>query len=152
MFWANVINERTHNNRQRNYFSKKIIQKAINESLRAIPITLTGLWIHSCKWNQQWPNSTQISNWRAQADLKMYISYKDIYKCINFFFKNVIFLSIEYKINLKILQKLRHLVSFQNRPSTGLSRKHWIPPLSTNKKLSILSNFPFHLCLFMVNF
>jgi len=142
VFWANVINERTHNNRQRNYFSKKIIQKSHKWILKSNTHNTDWLVDPFMQVKSTWQTSTQISNWRAQADLKMYISYKDIYKCINFFFKNVIFLSIEYKINLKILQKLClvcNLVAFQNRLITGLWRKHRIPPLSTNKKLSINS-------------
>ena len=128
-----------------------MIQKAINESLRAICITLPA-WLADpfmqVKSTRQ--NSTHISNWRAQADLKMYILYKDIYKCINFFFKNVIFLSIEYKIYIKILQKLHHLVEFQNRPSTV--KKTSNSSFVHQNELSILSNFPSHLRLFMVYF
>ena len=45
------------------------------------------------------------------------IKYLQILKIL---FKNVIFLNIEYKMYLKILQKLRCLVAFQNRPSAPI--------------------------------
>lgn len=64
---------------------------------------------------------------------------------------------IQYKIYLKILQKLRCLVAYQNRPSAPIGRDensvhskflkdNFIKkslPLSTWRKLSILLKFPF---------
>ena len=62
------------------------------------------------------------SNQGAQADLKMYKTSKIKYLLIhNSLFKNVIFLTKEYNLYLKILQKLRCLVAFQNRPSAPMT-------------------------------
>ena len=61
-------------------------------------------------------NSAQISNQGAQADLKM---FKHLRQNIH---KYLIFLTTEYKIYLKILQKLRCLMAFQNRPGAPIGR------------------------------
>ena len=50
---------------------------------------------------------------------RLKMRYLQIHK---FLFKNVILLTIEYKTYLKILQKLRCLVAFQNRPSAPIGR------------------------------
>ena len=95
--------------------------------------------------------------------LKLKIKYLEIHK---FTFKNIIFLTIEYKMCLKILQKLRCLVGFQNRQSAPIGRgKNLVNfeflkgnlvkkslPLPTKRKLSILLNFLFPVCLFVVCF
>ena len=47
------------------------------------------------------------------------MKYLEIHK---FPFKNIIFLTIEYKMYLKILQKLRCLVGFQNRQIAPIGR------------------------------
>ena len=47
------------------------------------------------------------------------MKYLEIHKCP---FKNIIFLTIEYKMYLKILQKLRCLVGFQNRQIAPIGR------------------------------
>ena len=63
------------------------------------------------------------SNQGAQADQKMYKTFKMSYLQIHRFpFKNVIFLTIEYKMYLKILSKRRCLIAFQNRPSALMGR------------------------------
>ena len=73
----------------------------------------------------------------------------------NSLFKNVIFLTKEYKMYLIILQKLRCLIAFQNRPSAPMTDIFWISnsskdnfvkkslPLSNRRKLSIILNFSF---------
>ena len=95
--------------------------------------------------------------------LKLKMKYLEIHK---FTFKNIIFLTIEYKMCLKILQKLRCLVGFQNRESAPIGRgKNLVNfeflkgnlvkkslPLSTKRKLSILLSFLFPVCLFVVCF
>ena len=52
--------------------------------------------------------------------LKLKMKYLEIRH--KFTFKNIIFLTIEYKMCLKILQKLRCLVGFQNRQSSPIGR------------------------------
>ena len=101
---------------------------------------------------------TQISNQGAQGDLKMYETSKEKYLQIyKLPFKNVIFLTIKYKMYLKIVQKLRCLVAFQQTLRSAVMKISWISnsskdnfvkkslPLSTKRKLpvSILLNFPF---------
>ena len=80
------------------------------------------------------------------------MKYLEIHK---FPFKNIIFLTIEYKMYLKILQKLRCLVGFQNRQIAPIGRGKNLVNfeflnlvkksllLSTKRKLSILLNFLF---------
>ena len=51
--------------------------------------------------------------------LKLKMKYLEIHK---FTFKNIIFSTIEYKMCLKILQKLRCLVGFQNRQIAPIGR------------------------------
>ena len=129
MFWANVINERTHNNRQRNYFAKNFYlktQKLIPKSNSRNTNLARGSvqWASKIGWAHGKNYSTQISNQGAHANLKMYKTpkMKYIHKYINFQFENVILLTIGYKMYLKILQKLRCLVAFQNRPSVPIGR------------------------------
>ena len=84
--------------------------------------------VHASKigWAHGKNYSTQISNQGAQADLKMYKTSKIKYLLIhNSLFKNVIFLTKEYNLYLKILQKLRCLVAFQNRPSAPMTEIYW---------------------------
>ena len=148
----------TQQQTERNYFSKnlktdKLILKSISRtgnlahgSVHASKVR----WVHGKNY------STQISNQGTQADLKMCETSKMKYLEIHKFpFKNIIFLTIEYKMCLKILQKLRCLVGFQNRQIAPIGRgKNLVNfellnlvkkslPLSTKRKLSILLNFLF---------
>ena len=76
VFWANVINERTHNNRRRNYFSKnfylktpKLIPKSNSRNTNLAHGSVQ--WASKIGWAHGKNYSTQISNQGAHADLKM---------------------------------------------------------------------------------
>ena len=147
VFRSNVINERIHNNRQRNYFSKNVYSKAHKLILKSNSRNknLARGSVHASKigWAHGKNYSTQISNQGAQADLKMYKTSKIKYTQIrNFLNKNY----------LKIPKKLCYLMAFHIMPSAPIGpdekfRVFWIPrrkifkkkslPLSSWRKLSI---------------
>ena len=113
-----LINERTHNNRKRNYFSKYFYSKAHKLMLKSnsrdanlargsVPAISKISWAH-CK-----NYSTQISNQGAQADLKMYKTSKIKYTQIRNFLN---------KMYLKIPKKLCCLMAFHIRPSAPIGR------------------------------
>ena len=85
-----LINERTHNNRQSNYFSKNFYSKAhkfiIKSSSRNT--NLAGGSVHELVKSAEHSKNrytTQISNQGAQADLKMYKTSKIKYSQIRHF-------------------------------------------------------------------
>ena len=75
-----LINERTNNNRRRNYFSKNFYSKAHKLILKSNSrhTNLARGSVHASKigWAHGKNYSTQISNQGAQADLKMYKTSK----------------------------------------------------------------------------
>ena len=155
----------TQQQTERNYFSKNLkTHKLILKSISHTGNLAHGS-VHASKvrWAHGKNYSTQISNQGAQADLKMYKASKMKYLEIHRFpFKNIIFLTIEYKMYLKILQKLRCLVGFQNRQIAPIGRDknlvnfEFLNLVKKNLPLSTKENWPFfwtfssHLCLFVV--
>ena len=90
VFSANVINERTHNNRQRNYFAKNfylktqiLIPKSNSRNTNLARGSVQ--WASKIGWVHGKNYSTQISNQGAHANLKMYKTSKMKYLQIHKF-------------------------------------------------------------------
>ena len=118
VFWSNVINERIHNNRQRNYFSKNVYLKAHKLILKSNSCNknLARGSVHALSkigWAHGKNFSTQISNQGPQADLKTYKTSKIKYTQIRNFLN---------KMYLKIPKKLCCLMAFHIRPSAPIGR------------------------------
>ena len=87
-----LINERTHNNRQINYFSKNVYSKAhkliFKSNSRNTNLARGSVHASKISWSHGKNYSTQISNQGAGADLKMYktskINYPQIHNVLDY--------------------------------------------------------------------
>ena len=124
-----MLSMKEHTTTDREIISRKIfIWKPKYWSLKAIRVTQT--WLVD-PFNEQVKSAEHMakiiqhkSQIRALTPISKCIKRLrwNICKYINFQFENVILLTIGYKMYPKILQKLRCLGAFQNRPSVPIGR------------------------------
>ena len=110
------MKEHATTNREKLFFEKLKTHKLILKSIsRTANLARGSVHASKIRWAHGKNYSTQISNQGTQAQAQ-----DEVFRNHKFPFKNTIFLTIEYKMCLKILQKLRCLVGFQNRQSAPI--------------------------------